>query len=426
MNTFLLLSFFIPPLGLPLGLYGLYKDFAHWRKYVFCLALFAWAYAYSVVPVFVGGEENGPDLARYFADVQILGKYNFFDALEVGFRDKFCYVHLFLAWLAGICGDEHLLPAFTVFVVYYVGLYILCYVANDFSIKKKYLFYYLLFMILAAPFYSVVSNIRNVFAFCVVGLAVFRDVYLRKRNFLTLLLYVVPPFIHISAIVLIGLRLVLPLLNRFRLLATISLMISFKIINVLYEGYLDALEGNTVLDFLRAVVVKAYIYFNGAVAEDWINVVSKTKLFWIERYVYFAILSILCAGAYYIFLRRLTFELQNNNKAKFDVLIQFISFTYFVGITSLACWPMATPCYWRFCTAFIMFGGCIYLPIMQNGLLWIRQIVNCIFLFVLPCMMFWGKRLWSCDIPHLFWQPFASSPLMILIVDVLQHFSIVE
>ncbi|GEN95256.1 hypothetical protein PET01_13060 [Pediococcus ethanolidurans] len=63
-----------------------------------------------------------------------------------------------------------------------------------------------LIFITIAPFSTLVNNIRNILAVSIISLAIFLDMYLKKRNMYVLLLYLIGASVHIAVIPVIVLR----------------------------------------------------------------------------------------------------------------------------------------------------------------------------------------------------------------------------
>ena len=90
-------------------------------------------------------------------------------------------------------------------IVYGVAFYITCDVAEEYNAQST------IPAVIAIqgcmlPFFSIISNVRNVTAFSLIVLAVYLDTVKKKRNPVVLILYILPVFIHSSAIILVLLR----------------------------------------------------------------------------------------------------------------------------------------------------------------------------------------------------------------------------
>ena len=204
MHTYIaLLTMMFPLLGLPLGLYGIYRNFRSWSIYVFCIALFfgAWAYVYNPT--------IETDLTRYFDYINSLSNISLIETMSSGIygrRVQALFGFVIMSWGASQLGDPHLIAAFTVFAIYYVSLKITCQIGADYKINNKRIILHIVFLIFIINFYGITNNIRNVFSFSLIILAVFRECYENKKNALTYFLYLFPLFIHPSAFVLLFIR----------------------------------------------------------------------------------------------------------------------------------------------------------------------------------------------------------------------------
>lgn len=200
------------PLLLMLSLIGLVKSPRQWRifsaGYVVCIAMIA----YSWVP------QSTPDITRYFS---MLDKCSSLTLLEVNdyFNDGL-FVKNFVFWIIGHLGDVHLLPAISTGTVYGIASYITC-SCSEKENKTRYIPIIMLVQFLSLPFFSITSNIRNVLCFALIMLAAYRELYQGKKNIITLILYILPCFIHSGGWILIGIRLISMLAKSFRWIAVV-------------------------------------------------------------------------------------------------------------------------------------------------------------------------------------------------------------
>ena len=75
------------------------------------------------------------------------------------------------------------------------------------------------------PFYHAYSNVRNVSAFALLAVAVYRDMVKKKRTVITYLLYIIPCFIHMSGIVIVLFRAEIPIIRKFPYLGITSTLV---------------------------------------------------------------------------------------------------------------------------------------------------------------------------------------------------------
>lgn len=93
-------------------------------------------------------------------------------------------------------GNEQLLPAISVFIFYFIVLYIL----TDYKIRiganRKEFLVYTIFMLTSINFCTIVNGIRWPLAFIIFFLAFYREIIQEKRNFITYFLYIASLLFH--------------------------------------------------------------------------------------------------------------------------------------------------------------------------------------------------------------------------------------
>ena len=156
------------------------------------------------------------DISRYFEQIDGIRELTFSESAS--WMDDGLIIKNVLFWFIGKMGDDQLLPFFSLFIVYGIVTYVL---ADSLEDSNKRIFgSILLLQIFQIPFYNVFSNVRNVMAFAILLLAVYRDLYKQKRDIITLALYVVPCYIHLAGITIVIVRLSIPFIKRMSYLGT--------------------------------------------------------------------------------------------------------------------------------------------------------------------------------------------------------------
>lgn len=343
-----------PLLSFPVSLYSIYRDNKHWRVYIFSLAMFFAAMSYCYTPL------NETDLTRYWIMVQQISGMDFsyavFNAYAGG--NIVLYTFNFMAWIVGRLGDLHLLSAISTFAVYYTAFYITCYIGENSKNEWKYVFRYLIFIMCVMSWYSVANNVRNIMAFSVVGFAVFRDVYQKKRDLITVILYAVSIFIHPTAIIFIAIRLVLNITAKLKIIFLIAVAFVTPIINFIYNTFM----GITSNSLITWVINRAYFYFNDN-SSEWGLAVQASGFQTFQRIVYVSLALVFCV--YFIlnsyqFSRKIEIINTDSKTANFQ------SFAFITGLLAISCVAMLRPEYWRFASALIIFGGIIYIPFAES------------------------------------------------------------
>ena len=222
MTTGVLFLFF---LSTPLGIYALIVGFlfapSKSKHYVFFLGLAFGLIAYCTTPL------RTIDITRYFQQLDSIRDLPFSQA--VNWADDGLVIKNIVFWLVSQTKDNRILPFISIFTVYVSASYIIIDSCGD---NKRIARAILLFQLMAIPFYHTYSNVRNVSAFALLAVAVYRDMVKKKRTVITYLLYIIPCFIHMSGIVIVLFRAVIPIIRRFPYLGiTSTLVIPTVIIN---------------------------------------------------------------------------------------------------------------------------------------------------------------------------------------------------
>lgn len=409
-----LISVLIPPLGLPLGIAGLYFDRKSWKWYVFCLAYAFGASAYCY-------ETTGTsDITRYFEYIEGIKGVSFTNILnygKYGSEGEALYVFNFICWIAGSLNDPHIVPFVSVFLVYYLSFRIYCEIGKDYEISSRDMIWGIFFLVMALNFFSLVNNIRNVLAYIIVGYAVYLDCYKRKRNIITLLLYVLPVFIHSSASVLIIIRLLLFLAKRGKIIGVGLALVLAPILEALRNLAENMTSGS--LKYLRKAIFMAYNYFNDKSAVEWGLEAQASGTERLFKIAYIAIMIIMCAYFYFI--------IREMNKNKDTRATSYFTFVFYIGLMGISCMPMLVPIYWRFSATMIALGGCVF-PMsikVQKKMVVARQ-VSWIALYALGalcmCLYIWRMNSGS-SLPSVFIQPFYSSPFIKILLHLIQTIS---
>jgi hypothetical protein len=413
----LVLSILIPPLGIPLALIGLSRNNKNWRYYAFsiCLALAILAYCYE--------PNMETDLTRYFTYIETLGKLSFKDAFmynnfgEYGLNGgQSIVVFTFVCWVAGRIGDVHLVPALSVFVVYYISFYLLYSIGDDYKIKNKYIFQYVIFLLMSLNFYAVVNNVRNVCAFCLVALASFRDCYQKKRNIVTFVLYVIPLLIHPTSFFLILLRFALVITSKVRVLIVSLVVLVKPIISLFYTRKFRY------SNFFRRLIIKSYNYFFDT-SSEWGLTVKASVSENMFRFLYIGIGVMLCVGSFFLVVR-LKKDLSENDEHT-EGLIRYTDLLFGYGLMTIACTPMLRPEYWRFATLQIGVSGSTYIILKskENKNVFVNILITAMFAFGIAGMVLWMRNLLRyMDVVAVFGKTFISSPIIIAVMDLLNQF----
>lgn len=410
MITFVMM-FCFPVLGLVVSLYSIRKSFKNWKTYIFFLALFCATVAYSYTPV-----KNNSDIIRYFEWAETLGKLSLSEAFSYQIRgeSKLYFLNILL-WAGGKLGDVHIIPAVSVFIVYYICFYITCDAAYKNNIPSKYGFFYIVFSLLTLNFYAITNNIRNVLGFCIVGMAVYRDLLQKKRNIKTWLLYILPLFLHPSVLVLVLLRLFLLIPGNYKILLLLLVSQVMKITELLYGILFNVSSNNLIISLVKNMVIKAYWYYRNHEGE-WAIAVANSGSQQLAKIIYISLAIVICIVIYLYQSRKKTVDKKHFVESG---LKKYTDYVFYIGIITIACAPMPMPEYWRFASILIALAGPIMVLVFESKKAIYSLLGKSVFIFTPVACALWVRELLKCELFELFIYPFFMNPFVILIKNLL-------
>lgn len=344
------------------GLYaavGLIKDSYRWKKYFPFFVLTVFMFSYSYIPPYE------MDLTRYFDMVRDIAKAeNFMDVIS--YQDDGLIVRNIVFWIIGKTEDVYLLPAISNSIVYGIAGYITCDTASEYNVQKQ-IPIYLLFQLSLMPFFSIISNVRNVCAFSLIILASYLDIIKEKRSMGVLLLYILPCFIHTSGIIVLLFRVVSKIAMRFKS-AFIYIAVALPmIINLLYNIITGLSIGGSIGRVLNTIVVKGRNYSNfddrGLSTYEQNLLVSsyaKVQRLYMMGFAVLMIIIILIIAKKFL-----------NLSSKREV---FNAFLFLICIMTIACWIFVAPHYWRFYTAAVIMCSSVLIPMLINKNNWSKPL----------------------------------------------------
>lgn len=408
----LLFSILLPPLGLPIGILGLWLDRKQWKAYIFCISLAFASITYSYQAV------SDTDIVRYWAMAESSANLSFFDGITLGYygsaNGENLWVMNALLWASGRLGDVRLIPALSTFFVYYISLYITSRIGMDYFISTGRYLSYIIFSLIALNYFSISNNVRNVCAFLMIGYATFRDVYQHKRNIPTYLLYFCPILIHTSAIILLLLRLLIQPIKKMYIPAIVLALSFYPTLQALYPYAMQFTESPNIFSGL---ILKTYSYFNH-VDSEWVQEVQASGSEKVLKILYITIAISLCLAYIWNSYRRMNIKTSQLTLVyvKDTDLELYNSFVAFVCLLAIACTPMLLPEYWRFTATAIALGGGICFRYKQ---ITADKATNFLFSFFMLfigccCMILWVRYLFMyADVPTTLINTFKSSPVLI-------------
>lgn len=419
MNIFLFLTILIPPLGLYMAFLSMshrQKRFINEREISICIALFLAAFAYSYTP-----KGENPDIVRYFAFIDQIKNLPFFEAITMGVSGgKNMYFFSAVCWIIGQIGDYHLLPALSVFFTYYIGLYVTLKISNDLKVKRINTIAVIILVVFTPSFYGITNNVRNILAFTIVGYGVFRDLYLKKKNIVTILLYVLPIFIHFSAITIVLLRFIILFKGKWKVVFSVFAIFLKEIATSLYFTFKKISIDNTIVELLKQYTWKAHNYFNDTTSK-WGIAVQNSGSYTMKRYLYVSFAMIFCIISFYVS------AIIKNNKIKLPIenangFVKLVDFSFYLGLLTVACMQMLKPEFWRFASVLLLFSApVVFVAIRYVKDRFITLLTIVLFVYMPFCLALTIRDLRLSYVAELLFKPLVSSPIIIVIKNFIYN-----
>lgn len=372
------------PVSLLYSIIGLLKTPNKWKIYLVLIAISISVVAFNYNPTVEG------DLTRYMKWADECSKLKF-SQVSAYFRegsnfDSNLVVTITFFWIMGKIHFLHGIPMITTTVAYLIAFYI----TGDFLEREgrsnliKWIY---LFQFCMIPFVSVINNVRNIVAFSLIVLAVYLDVYRKKRNIFVLILYIVPLFIHSSAAILIFLRVCLILPRKIKCFF-LALVFAFPtVITYLYAHVSTIPHIGNVTVLIVGLINKGYTYLTDTNSSKWAQQVSNSTFQQINKVVMLAFCLIVVVSVLGGFVKN---ESNNLNK--------YCEFIALVAIYSLACGWITTPQYWRFTFAVVVGISpilCSFIDMSHYSYRSTFVIVLFVFIFALTglILQLWNNRI---------------------------------
>ena len=236
-----MITFIFPIVGLMLILCILIKNWncdisSNLKKYVFPFGFIFGSLGYSME---FGDKIN--DLTRYFDIVASLKDFSLNYILT---NDReLLYTKDIIFYFVSRTNELHILPFITGFIVYTITFYVLFDIVkkSNRKFKTKELFMLILISIGIITPYSIIVNVRCVLSYTIIIFAIYRELIQKKRNIVTLMLYILPIGLHSSAIIIIIIRLISILFKKFKKISIAIALFLPTLIDIIYNyvGYLN-------------------------------------------------------------------------------------------------------------------------------------------------------------------------------------------
>lgn len=342
-----------------------------WRRYLPWLILTIGMIAYGMQ------SKAEIDMDRYFQVATEIGRLPFIENFNYqGGRGGYegLWVTTMVFWLVGRLNVVHILPMLAGEIVYGVSFYITC------DTAERYSAYAVIPKVIAIqtcilPFFSIISNIRNVTAFSLVVMAVYLDTVKKKRNLMVLLLYALPIFMHSSTIILILLRIGLSLGKKAKVLSLTIVCLLPVLIDTLYT-YIGSIPfGGSFGSIIRMLIQKGYWYLHDKSDSAWARQVASSKFQQLNRLVMTALAIVIICLVFFGTLKHLWKEYE-----------KFASYAFLLSIMTISCSWFTTPHYWRFSAATVVSAGAVFVPLFGTKRhldSWVMFLTNTLFGFAL-------------------------------------------
>lgn len=223
-TAMLLAAFLITPFGLFFLLLLIFKKPSLHRRYIYFIGLMFGMIGYCTKP------RRVIDISRYHEQLDAIRNLPISSAAN--WMDDGLFIKNTFFWIVAQMQDNQILQFFSLFIIYSICAFLL---SDSLKDSRAELFGRLFVLeVLLIPFYNVFSNVRNVTAFALLSLAVYRDLYRKKRDLATLVLYLVPCYVHMASLVIVAIRVLLPVIKR---MSYAGMILTFGIPTVVVSYY---------------------------------------------------------------------------------------------------------------------------------------------------------------------------------------------
>lgn len=262
------------------------------------------------------------------------------------------YLRDWLMNFVGRSGDEKLLPYIVGFVTYGVVFYILFDMVDrnkEFLNNKEVALMTLIAIGIVLPT-TAIGNVRNVTAYMLVSFATYRDMMQKKRNILTLFLYIVPIYLHSAAIFLLVIRILQVVIKRLGMWSLSIAIFLPTLINLAF-AHINVMPGH----LLQTGIQKAYYYLNWTDG-GWATVIQNSTSDKISRLY----------GAFFLLFVLALIIWSVKKRDGFRVIDQpMVSYVFFVAVCALGCLYITTGAFWRFEAVVVMLCPIYLVPIFK-------------------------------------------------------------
>lgn len=164
-----------------------------------------------------------------------------------------------------------------------------------------------------------VNALRSELAFAMILLAVYRELYQKRRSVWTYFLYVLPIFMHFAAILLVLIRFIVSTKKRYVKIILMMLLLAPLVVETLV-GIVDMLLSQlAVISYTQAFLKRTLMYFNWDTG-GWATVVKDSGYYLLNKVFSYSVLVMMALAFWNIKRSKKNFGMKSSK-----TILQFIS-----------------------------------------------------------------------------------------------------
>ena len=273
-----------PALTVPFSLLGYISK----NKVQRVLGLFFLALFMGLMAMCFRDPKTDPDIVRYIAAVKDYANVSFFRAFNHGSYENLYVIDIWF-WIIAKTGNYQLIAGTSVFFTYLISLYVLQDYAHSKSFNLRQRVYTLFLLMGLMNFCFSVNALRSELAFAMILLAVYRELYQKRRSVWTYFLYVLPIFMHFAAILLVLIRFIVSTKKRYVKIILMMLLLAPLVVETLV-GIVDMLLSQlAVISYTQAFLKRTLMYFNWDTG-GWATVVKDSGYYLLNKVFSYSVL----------------------------------------------------------------------------------------------------------------------------------------
>ena len=157
------------------------------------------------------------DLNRYYQILNQMSYMGFGDAAKYGYYNDTIITNYFF-WIIAKIGNQHLLPGISSIFVMFNLHYLMKITKESMKLRYNVKISFVLLVFSIATLLAITTGVRQNWMVSVYAIAIYREFILKKRDALTISLYIMSCMIHTSGILLVVIRLLSFLKGKYKLL----------------------------------------------------------------------------------------------------------------------------------------------------------------------------------------------------------------